>query len=239
MLHAALVTSPHAHARILGYQLDAARALPGVKAILTGDDLNGPRSGGIVKDESMVARGRCATSARSWRRSPRSIAKAANRAAAAIEVDVRALRSALTIDQALAPGAPILHADCADYFKAIQGGGHDNMVFESCGRRRRCRARLPRMRRGRGGHLGDPGAAPPLSGAERLRGGRRRGRAHHAPTRPASRCTTSSNASPKSSASRWRRSVSGDPGGRRFRRQACVEYPFDRRLAGARRAAAR
>ena len=31
MLHAALVTSPHAHAKILGYRLDAARAIPGVK----------------------------------------------------------------------------------------------------------------------------------------------------------------------------------------------------------------
>src|SRR3954471_12685984 len=58
MLHAALLTSPHAHARILGYRLDAARAMPGVKAILTGADLSGPRSGGIIKDESMLARGK-------------------------------------------------------------------------------------------------------------------------------------------------------------------------------------
>jgi CO/xanthine dehydrogenase Mo-binding subunit len=34
MLHTALLTSPHAHARICGYRLDAARALVGVKAIL-------------------------------------------------------------------------------------------------------------------------------------------------------------------------------------------------------------
>src|SRR2546428_12858129 len=56
MLHAALLTSTHAHARILGYRLDAARAIPGVKAIVTGADLSGPRSGGIIKDESMLAR---------------------------------------------------------------------------------------------------------------------------------------------------------------------------------------
>ena len=58
MLHAALLTSPHAHARIIGYRVDAARAIPGVKAILTGADFNGPRAGGIIKDESMVARGK-------------------------------------------------------------------------------------------------------------------------------------------------------------------------------------
>src|SRR3954466_10905337 len=58
MLHAALLTSPHAHARIVGYRLDAARAIAGVKAIVTGADLSGPRAGGIIKDESMVARGK-------------------------------------------------------------------------------------------------------------------------------------------------------------------------------------
>jgi CO/xanthine dehydrogenase Mo-binding subunit len=37
----------------------------------------------------------------------------------------------LSIDQALAPGAPILHEEYASYFKTIQGGGHGNVVFES------------------------------------------------------------------------------------------------------------
>src|ERR1019366_9854699 len=58
MLHAAVLTSPHAHARILAYRLDAALAVPGVKAIVTGADVAGPRNGGIVKDETFVARGK-------------------------------------------------------------------------------------------------------------------------------------------------------------------------------------
>ena len=40
MLHGAILQSPHAHARIRGYDLRAARALPGVRAIVTGDDLD-------------------------------------------------------------------------------------------------------------------------------------------------------------------------------------------------------
>ena len=40
MLHAALLTSPHAHARIVGCRVEAARAIPGVKAIVTGADLD-------------------------------------------------------------------------------------------------------------------------------------------------------------------------------------------------------
>ena len=38
-LHAAVLRSPHAHARLLGIDVQAALALPGVRAILTGDDI--------------------------------------------------------------------------------------------------------------------------------------------------------------------------------------------------------
>ena len=39
MLHGALLTSPHAHARIRSIDADAARALPGVRAVLTHRDI--------------------------------------------------------------------------------------------------------------------------------------------------------------------------------------------------------
>ena len=71
MLHAAILQSPHAHARIRGYDLAAARALPGVRAIVTGDDLDARhRMGAFIKDEPAFARARSATSARSSPRSP-------------------------------------------------------------------------------------------------------------------------------------------------------------------------
>jgi CO/xanthine dehydrogenase Mo-binding subunit len=50
--------------------------------------------------------------------------KIAGQAAAAIEIEYEPLPAVLSIDQALAPGAPILHEEYASYFKAIQGGGH-------------------------------------------------------------------------------------------------------------------
>ncbi len=40
LLHAAMVRSPHAHARVVRINADAARALPGVVAVLTGADVN-------------------------------------------------------------------------------------------------------------------------------------------------------------------------------------------------------
>src|SRR5690348_5284347 len=38
-LHAAILRSPHAHARLAAIRIDAARALPGVAAVLTGADV--------------------------------------------------------------------------------------------------------------------------------------------------------------------------------------------------------
>jgi CO/xanthine dehydrogenase Mo-binding subunit len=38
MLLGAILASPHAHARILRYDITAALAMPGVRAIVTGDD---------------------------------------------------------------------------------------------------------------------------------------------------------------------------------------------------------
>lgn len=41
MLHAKVLRSPHAHARIKSIDASAALALPGVKAVITGQDLPG------------------------------------------------------------------------------------------------------------------------------------------------------------------------------------------------------
>ena len=37
--HAAIVRSPHAHARILGYDVAEALAMPGVVGVITGEDV--------------------------------------------------------------------------------------------------------------------------------------------------------------------------------------------------------
>src|SRR5687767_1159651 len=131
MLHAALLTSPHAHARILGYRLEAARAITGVKAIVTGQDLPGTRAGGIIKDEFMVARGKVRYVGEPVAAVAATDAETAARAAAAIAVDYAPLEAVLSIDEALAPGAPILHEDYASYMKTVEGGGHGNVVFQS------------------------------------------------------------------------------------------------------------
>lgn len=59
MLHAKVLRSGRAHARILSIDTTAARAMPGVHAVLTGEDLRGgdmmPVYGYFIKDQPIVA----------------------------------------------------------------------------------------------------------------------------------------------------------------------------------------
>jgi xanthine dehydrogenase large subunit len=56
LLHGVLATSPHAHARILSRDATAARAMPGVRAVLFAADIPGDnRVGPIVHDEPVLA----------------------------------------------------------------------------------------------------------------------------------------------------------------------------------------
>ncbi|HEY6493728.1 MAG TPA: xanthine dehydrogenase family protein molybdopterin-binding subunit [Trebonia sp.] len=57
MLHAKVLRSPHAHARVVSIDYAAAQALPGVAAVLTRDQLGGmqPTFGSLVKDQPVVA----------------------------------------------------------------------------------------------------------------------------------------------------------------------------------------
>ena len=57
MLHAKVLRSPHAHARVVSIDASAARGMPGVHAVLTRYDLDGlsPVYGYFIKDQPIVA----------------------------------------------------------------------------------------------------------------------------------------------------------------------------------------
>ena len=131
MLHAAVHTSTHAHARIIAYRLDAAHAISGVKAIVTGADIAGVRAGGIVKDETMLARGTVRYVGEPVAAVAAVDLRTAQLAAAAIEVDYAPLPAVFTPDAALVSDAPVLHEEFANYVKTVDGGGQGNVVFES------------------------------------------------------------------------------------------------------------
>lgn len=127
MLHGAILASPHPHARILGYDLTAALAAPGVVAIVTGDDVGDGRMGAFIKDEHAIARGKvmyvgepvAAVAART-----EAEARAACRL---IEVRYEELPAVLSPEDGLAEDAPILHEHLADYIKVFDAGSQGNL----------------------------------------------------------------------------------------------------------------
>jgi CO/xanthine dehydrogenase Mo-binding subunit len=120
MLHAAFVASPYAHARIVAVDVTAARALPGVRAVLTGADTRPARFGRRLQDWPVLC----------WERGlfigDRVAAVAADtpeiadEAARRVEVEYEELPALLSPEAALAESASVLHPDAAGY--AFLGG---------------------------------------------------------------------------------------------------------------------
>ncbi|HJS56454.1 MAG TPA: selenium-dependent xanthine dehydrogenase, partial [Vicinamibacteria bacterium] len=109
LLHGALTLTRHARARVRGIDTSKARALPGVCAVVTADDVPGERFYGLLHDDwpGFVAVGeevRCAGDVLA------AVAaddrRTARRAAALVEVDYEVLPAVLDPEVALQPDAP-------------------------------------------------------------------------------------------------------------------------------------
>ncbi|AXS39197.1 xanthine dehydrogenase family protein molybdopterin-binding subunit [Breoghania sp. L-A4] len=126
MAQAAFVRSPHAHAKVRSIDSEAALAMPGVEAVLTGADLAGDAIGNLIcgwmihsKDGTPMKMGAwSALAADVVRFVGQSVAVViadtqaqARDAAEAVVVDWEVLPAVVTTAHALAPGAPQLHPE--------------------------------------------------------------------------------------------------------------------------------
>ena len=120
LLWGAVLRSPHAHARVKSVDVSAAANMPGVKAIMTGEDLPAVKSRIIDLGESsvdikwesdniMATKGGkvlyCGHPVAAVAATDRYLAE---EAALAIKVEYEVLPSATNVEQATAPGAPVL-----------------------------------------------------------------------------------------------------------------------------------
>ncbi len=103
LLHARLVLSPHASARIAGYDLGAARSVPGVVAVVTGLDL--PRLD-VSGADLPLARERVYFAGQPVVAVVGETEAAAADGAAAVSVDYEELPAAVGLFEAIAEGAP-------------------------------------------------------------------------------------------------------------------------------------
>ena len=128
MQHGAILQSPHAHARILRYDLASALAIPGVRAIVTGDDVqDGWRMGAFIKDEHALAKGKVRYVGEPVAAVAADSEAIARQAAAAINVAYAELPASLSPEAALAADAAIIHENAADYVKVFDAGTSGNL----------------------------------------------------------------------------------------------------------------
>lgn len=120
MLHGRVLRSPHPHARIKSINFDKALAHPGVKAVMSGADLvdfpwSKPVMIGIQDlrflSRNVMARGKAHYAGHAVAAVAATSPKVAAQALKLIEVDYEVLPWVIDVDEAMLPGAPILHEE--------------------------------------------------------------------------------------------------------------------------------
>src|SRR3989442_13072933 len=110
LAHGKILRSQHPHARLVRVDTRRASALPGVLAVLTGDDVE-PRLFGVAKDQTALKRGKV----RSVRDEVAAVAaetpELAEAALALIDVEYAELPAVFGPRVALVPGAPLVHEE--------------------------------------------------------------------------------------------------------------------------------
>lgn len=127
MLHGAVLGSPLPHARIKSYDLSEARRVPGVHAVLTGDDFPDRRMGAFVKDEHAIAKGKVRYVGEPVAAVAAENEAAARLAARLVKVEYEELPAILTPEDALKPDAAIIHEELGSYVKVFDAGSRANI----------------------------------------------------------------------------------------------------------------
>jgi len=114
MLFGKVVRSPHAHAQIISIDTTAAEAMAGVKAVITGSDFpdlaaNGAHPSEIDVANNAIARDKVLYEGHVVAAVAATTRDQAEAAAKAVEVTYEILPHVLTVDEAMADGAPLLH----------------------------------------------------------------------------------------------------------------------------------
>ena len=115
MLHGAFRIADVPHARIRRIDSAAARALPGVHAILTAADVPEVRYGAFLKDRTLFARDVVRWEGELIAAVAAATPEIAARAAALIDIELEPLPALTDLEAAARSDAPLVHADWATY----------------------------------------------------------------------------------------------------------------------------
>ena len=115
MLWGKILRSPHPHARIRSIDASAARLVPGVKAVVTGQDAVGYYMGKVLRDLPVLCWDRVRYIGDRVAAVAAESLEAAEEALQLIEVDYEVLPAVFDPLEAMRPDAPLLHDDIEAY----------------------------------------------------------------------------------------------------------------------------
>jgi len=117
MMYGCLHLSTQAHAKILNVNIEKAKAVPGVKAVITGQDI-ALRHGGMLQDEPFLAVGKVRYFGEPVAAVLAEDYPSAREAAALVEVEYEPLPALLDVLEAWKQGAVLIHENMMDYPRA-------------------------------------------------------------------------------------------------------------------------
>jgi CO/xanthine dehydrogenase Mo-binding subunit len=115
MVYGVVLRSPHAHARIVSIDVSGARALPGVRAVVTGEDLPGVLTGEAIRDMPFVASGKVRFVGEPVAAVAAEDEATARRAVKEIKVVYETLRPVVDAVKAMEADAPVIHGEMVNY----------------------------------------------------------------------------------------------------------------------------
>lgn len=124
MLQAAIVRSPHPHARILRVDTGRAQAMPGVRAVITGRDAPF-MIGGMIADQPFLATDRVRYVGEPVAAVAAETALQAQMAAEAVVVEYEPIPAVFDMEEALKPDAPLVHETPSAYRRGNKYQAHD------------------------------------------------------------------------------------------------------------------
>jgi len=138
LLHGRVLRSPHAHARIKSIDTRAAEALPGVKAVITGQDFPDPQNKAATSGEGTVnlrslahnciARDKVLYFGHAVAAVAAATPNIAEEAIKLIKVDYEVLPHVLDVCEAMRPDAPLLHEDLRTNEMGQRAGAPSNVA---------------------------------------------------------------------------------------------------------------
>ncbi|MCZ7531968.1 MAG: xanthine dehydrogenase family protein molybdopterin-binding subunit [Acidimicrobiia bacterium] len=131
MLHAKVLFSDRPYARIVDIDVSKALALPGVKAVITGEDTPDTRYGIYLKDKTILAKNEVKYVGDRVAAVAAVSERVAEQAVSLISVTYEDLEPVFDTDAALAQSAPQLHPDLADYAAVFPYIRYGNVCMEA------------------------------------------------------------------------------------------------------------